>query len=494
MKTRRERLQAAAAGTQNANVVQLRAAEGGPLGSATATLMRRAQALGLFGGRRQLNVALGYPDTISVDDYWKKYERGGIAKRCVEAFPNSTWRGGGELVEDEDPDVETDFEKAFDELNKRLKIWPTFERADIMAGLGEYAIILIGAPGDFAAPLQKLRPEEITYLTPFSQREAKMGDVEQDVKSARFNMPLYYNISVLSNNNAGAVSTKSFDGRVHWTRVIHVCDGALNNPLVGTPRLRAIYNYLEDLDKVVGGGAEASWKRADRGLHVKLDPTASPDKAQLDALKESIEEYTHDLKRVVTTRGVEIESLSSDVANFNPNASTIVELISATLGIPQRILMGSERGELASSNDQSNYDDRVQDRRESFADPNIVRPFVEHLQNLGALPKAEYEVRWPEVDDLNEDQKMKLALDAAKVNQAMGETVLEPNEIRDKILGWESLDHLAVDPELIQQQREKKLQPPTINPEDANEPTDVTVMTAKHMRLLKLKKRRKRNW
>lgn len=477
--TRRQRLQRRLTNATAAPALRLATAD-----SAAVQRQRFANQHNItFKGLRRLNDALGYPEALTPNEYVSRYERGGIAKRIVEALPMSTWRGGGELVEDDDPDTETAFESAFDELNKRLKIWPTFQKADILAGLGEYAGILLGAPGKFDEPLERCRPEDLVYLTPFMQRDLTFGDLESDTSNIRFNMPLFYNLTLRGRKGNNTYT----GGKIHHSRIVLVVDGSLDNPLLGTPRLRAVWNYLEDLDKVVGGGAEAFWKRADRGLHIKLDPEIEPDEAQVAELRESIQEYTHELKRVLTTRGVDVESLGSDVANFSPNAESICALISATIGIPQRILMGSERGELASSTDQSNYDDRVQDRRVSFADPDVVRPFVTRLQELGVLPEAEYEVRWPEIDDLTDDQKMQLALNAARINQAAGETVIEANEIRDRILGFPPLEHLEVDP------NEEPEPPPPGNPaEDANE-TDVTVMSRKRSRLLKLQHNTK-NW
>jgi uncharacterized protein len=442
----------------------------------------RSVGLSTFNGHRDLSGALGYPETLTSFDYVARYERGGIAKRIVEALPMSTWRGGGEVIEDEDPDTETDFEMAFAELNKRLKLWPTFQKADILAGLGEYAAILLFAPGAMSDPLERCKPEELVFVQPIPQVRLTFGKLETDKLSARYNLPLTFSLTLRGGETVD----------VHHTRIIPVVDGSLDNPFIGTPRLRAVWNYLEDLDKVIGGGSEAYWKRADSGLHIKIDPELSVTPDEVKELKQSIDEYTHDLKRVLTTRGVDIQPLGSDVANFNANADALTALISATIGIPQRILMGSERGELASSSDQTNYDDRVQDRRTSFADPDVVRPFIERMMQLGVLPEVEeFEIRWPEIDELNDDQRMKLALDAAKVNQAAGETVIEANEIRDKILGYEPLEHLEVDPDEVEAQR---LLPPApiegevVDPAEDAADTDITVMSAKRQRLVKLKR------
>jgi hypothetical protein len=204
--------------------------------------------------------------------------------------------------------------------------------------------------------------------------------------------------------------------------------------------------------KVVGGGSEAFWKRVDGGKQIKLDPTLPlPTPEQKAELHNQIEEYTHELRRVLTTRGVDIQDLGTGVSSFGDQVSSIMDLIAATTGIPQRILMGSERGELASTTDQSNFDDRVEDRRSDFADPSVVRPFIDRLISLGVLPEpSEYYVRWPEIKNLNAAQRMTLATAAANLNTVAGEVIVTPNEIRDKILGFEPLS-----PEQIAEEQAK---------------------------------------
>jgi len=392
-----------------------------------------------FMGRRDTYRALGYRYVLTSRDYWDRYRRGGIAKRIVETFPKACWRGGGELVEDEDPDTLTQFEQAWTDLDKRLHLWSVFQRADTLTGLGHFAIILMGAPGEFNDPLVTCAPNDLKYLTPFSERDVLIESYEDDKTNERFGHPLYYQILRMPSSMPYSPSMYS---RVHYSRIIHIAEDALDNPLFGPPRLESVWNYLDDLVKVVGGGSEAFWKRVDGGKQLKLDPSLPvPTKEQTDALHLQLEEYTHELRRILTTRGVEIQDLGSSVANFQQQVSSLMDLIAATTGIPQRILMGSERGELASTQDQSNFDDRVMDRRTDFAEPCIVRPFVDRLIALGTLPTPadDYTVRWPEIKNLNDAQRMDMANKAATLNQTQGEVVVTTNEIRDRILGFPPL-------------------------------------------------------
>lgn len=411
----------------------------GPIGvirAAASALVERAawmrQAGVTFDGQRDLYTVLGYKPELRPEDYRARYERGGIAARIVEILPNVTWRGTGELIEDEDPDVSTAFEKEWDELSQRLGVWSIFRRADILAGLGRYSVILLGAPGEMEQPLSNFKAKDLMYLQPFAEEDAQITQFEDDVKNKRYGLPKQYN---LRRTTVSALGRANFSRSVHWTRVIHVADGLLDDQVFGQPRLKRVWNYLDDLDKVAGGGAEAYWKRADQGMQINIAPDTKFTPEDKEDLRDQVEEYMHGLRRVLRTRGVDVSMLGSDVAPLNP-IDPIMGLIATTIGVPQRILEGSERGELASSQDKSNFDDTVTDRRTTYAEPNVVRQFTDRLIEYKALPEPkQYSPRWPEIDDLNDSQKADMAQKWAGLNSAMGDVVVKPNEVRDRVLG-----------------------------------------------------------
>lgn len=73
----------------------------------------------------------------------------------------------------------------------------------------------------------------------------------------------------------------------------------------------------------------------------------------------------------------------------------IIALISGTTGIPQRILIGSEAGQLASEQDRANWAERIEERRALYAEPNILEPLVDVFQDVGLLSKGDIEFVWP---------------------------------------------------------------------------------------------------
>jgi hypothetical protein len=393
-----------------------------------------------FAGKRDLFKALGYDRLLTPAKYRDRYRRNEVANRIVKALPKATWRAGAEIIEDEDPTTETPFEKAFIDLDHRLKIWDKFKRTDILAGIGRYAIILIGAPGALDTPLESASADDIAYLTPYAEEDAMIETFDIDIQSPRFGLPMYYTVKRTSMSNAQALNSAVVGRRVHFTRVHHVADGLLDDNIYGEPRLECVWNRLDDLEKVAGGGAEAFWRRADRGMQFDLDPTLELGEgeeavAEKARIRNQIEEYEHGLRRFLLTHGMKVSELGSDVADFKTSVESIMSLISTGCDIPQRVLMGSEQGKLAAKQDRASWDNRVTDRQNEWAGPCVVRPFVDRLIELGALPSSEdFEVRFSSITTMDDEQRSKIAGEWAGLNSAAGQTVVTGDEIRERVL------------------------------------------------------------
>src|SRR5687767_15984382 len=120
--------------------------------TATSLALQRylwARQVGItFGGKRNVYAVLGYvdPGALTVGHFVEKYERGGVAARIIDVLPNATWRGEMWLEENEDPDVNTPFETAWTDLEKRLGVRSRLHRVDKLSRLSTYAVLLIGAP------------------------------------------------------------------------------------------------------------------------------------------------------------------------------------------------------------------------------------------------------------------------------------------------------------------------------------------------------------
>jgi phage-related protein (TIGR01555 family) len=368
-------------------------------------------------GRRDLYDTFGYPRILTLEDMEAFYKRGGIAKRIIRAYPQATWRDCPMIKDDTTTEDKSEFEKACEDLFERLHINWYMERTDRLANLGEYALLLMGfADGeDLMQPLTEGSENKLLYLTPYKQRHVIIDQLDTDTSSERYGLPLSYTIHKDVSQYGRNTTSKTL--KVHHSRILHVADGVDDNEIYGTPRLQSIFNHLMDLQKVVGGGAETYWLNARPGMSIEADKDANLSTTAIDDLKTQAEEFEHQLRRIFAMQGASVKSLAQAVADPTGNVDAIIKLIAGTEGIPVRILTGSEAGELASSQDENNWNSRIEERRENFATPMMLKPFIEKLIRTGNLPQPkgstadeiEFYVEWPEISALSPKDKAEIA-------------------------------------------------------------------------------------
>lgn len=388
--------------------------------STLSTLLSRAaiaSKLGKqFGGDRDLYDVLGYKSVLTFDHFSAKYERQDIASRIVDAPCQSTWRRTPIVYDNNSKNLDSEFELAFNKLASRLRLFHYLERVDRLSGIGRYGLLLIGIRGrkgqDLRTPLVTGLQDEsdISYLSVYTEGSVDIETWVTDQSSPFFGRPETYRID-LTNSDVGDIANE--DVIVHHTRVLHVAEGVSEDDVYGKPRLQTVYNLLDDLEKVVGGSAEMFWQGAYRGLHIDINPDFQAGDladSELSALNDEIDDFVHGLRRVIRTQGVNVNTLKAQIADPSGVFNVIMDLISGASKIPKRILFGSERGELASSQDEINWNARITERQLQFAEPVILRAFIDKMIAFGVLPRPkndEYKVLWPslfELDDLRKAQ------------------------------------------------------------------------------------------
>lgn len=396
----------------------------------SVSMARAGLARGLgktYNGMRDVYGALGYKDGLAYRDFFDKFRRQDIAKRIITAFPAKTWERVPTITDDQDnSEKDTEFEAGVEDLVKKLKLFQFFTRVDKLSGIGRYSILFLGindtGPNSgkrIVDPVEPNNTNELLFVQPFSEVNAEINTFITDTSNERFGLPASYKlrISTLTNqvsttagqNPARESSSASMDVLCHWSRVIHVAENLLENNVFGTPRLECIYNRLDDLEKTAGGSAEMYWRGAFPGLALEMEPGATIDPKKLN---EEVEEYIHNMRRVLRLKGIKARTLQPNIEDPTGQVKVLLELIAGAIGMPMRILIGSERGELASSQDRTNWDDQIAERREDFATPVIIRETFDRLIELRILPTPvgnEYEVIWPERASLNPEERSKVA-------------------------------------------------------------------------------------
>jgi hypothetical protein len=413
-------------------------------------------------GERNIYKAVGYKTDLTFADYLVQYERQDIAARVVDAPPQATWRRDPEILEDDDKSTETTFEEDILKLATKKKLFKWLERADRISGIGEFGLLFIGV-NDGRKPEEPVDVEsldgidDILYFAVYtgSDTEGASADVhsfEDNPHDERFNLPLLYNVEIRTGKHED--STKSV--KVHWTRVIHIAEGLLEDEVHGEPRLKKVFDRMKDLEKVVAGAAEFYWMNSRMGLHLDVDKDFAMGDLQgnIDAvyedLNDELDEFFHGTRRVMRTRGVAIENIGTAVTDPTDIVEVLLQFVSAKTGIPRRILVGSERGELASTQDEANWNKKVEERQRQHAEPNILRALIDRFIDWGVLKLQEgnklgYKVDWPDLFALSDEAKAELAKNITEaVKNYVGsvglidvQAVLSVDELRET-LGFEA--------------------------------------------------------
>lgn len=413
-------------------------------------------------GERDLLKAFGYARNLRVEHLEALYQRGDIAHRIIKAFPKETWRDRP-VIRDEagDNSEDSEFVKAWEVFEREHKVFSYFERADRLAGIGRYAVLLCGFRDgqNLDQPLTAGK-RELLFLQPYGERNAEISKWVTSEKEERFGLPLLYTLQQSQEQLGQAAATKSLSA--HYSRVVHIVEDPDENDSLGTPRLLAPYNRLKDLEKVAGSSAETFWLNARPGLGLFADKEANISDEEIERMETQAEEFQHQLRRIMVGQGITPTQLAAAIADPKPNAEMLLQLIAGTVGIPMRILVGSERGELASSQDENSWSARIDERREQHATPNIIQPFVELMIATGNLPKpqGEWTTEWPERPTPPKEEaeigEIKARAVAAYANSPDARFVVAPEEFRPMIglepdsehLDFEELEELEEEEEI----------------------------------------------
>ena len=375
-------------------------------------IMSRSQMWSkLLDPRRSIDDECGYPKgTVGAETYQGLYDREPIATRVVELMPKETWQVSPTVYEDEDPDTVTPFERRWQEINDTIRgeeswfqdeegapIWEYLQRADILSGVGQYGVLLLGlddGEDDLTKPVTSAK--DLTFIGVYPESLARIIRLDRDRKSKRYGRPEMYSITF---NDPYTQSPKATIGAlmetrdVHHSRVLHVADNLFSSEVYGIPRQQPVLNPIMDIQKVRGGSAEMYWRGAFPGLSLETHPQLSlmsgGGKVKVDqqGMRDMMEQYFNGLQRYLSLTGYSAKTLSPTVVDPTPQIAAYIEAICIKLGCPVRIFKGSERGELASSQDDAAWNDRLRFRQANYVTPRIIVPFVDKLIRLGVLPK-----------------------------------------------------------------------------------------------------------
>jgi len=447
-----------------------------------------------FGGERELYEVFGYTKTPAYDNYLNIYEREGLGTRIADAPPEETWRLHPILVEGDNKTIDelddpSPMQKDFSALADEHDIWSQIREADVSLAMSKFSILFLGMPGKPEDEVKK--SGKLFYVTSHDEGDAIVDEstISTDPEDPRFGLPERYNITIDAKKNKQVP--------VHYSRVIHIKEGKDRRSfprIYGLPRFQSILNRLFDMEKVIGAGSEAFWLLIRKGMALSakegmtLPQTGTP---EYEALQDEVDEYEHGLRRVMRLVGMDVTELGSQPVDAGGQFNVIVSYIAGATHIPQRILLGSERGELASSQDEYNFSKYIKSRQLNFAEPYILRPLIKRLGELGLMKVPEvYTVHWQDLFQLTDLEQADLATKVAgaisTVSGGAPETVMLP-----RVFAKRYLDYVPTKEEEkeMQDEKDEAAEQTEFPPQgETDEPVDVRELLGKFPGTKKLDK------
>jgi hypothetical protein len=367
--------------------------------------------------------ACKYPTELTTDDYERMYAREGVAAKVVDIWADECWDVCPDVYEDEDITVETEFEKAVEQLHKDHDLWGMCRTADKQAGVGRYGVIYLSfndaatvedlsrppkawpQDADHSVIENSLPPagttipeSKIQFFRVLPEKYAKVLEVETNLLSPRYGRPKKYNLTFAGDNGDAANNTDAATYAVHWTRVIHIADNVDTSPIAGRPRQQRPYNRLIDLLKAYGGSSQGLWNGGFPGTAFETAPGFEDAEIEDEsAVRDQLASFSEGYQRWLFIKGLKANPLNGNLENPAPFIEAYLQNVGLTIGVPWRKLLGSEQGQLASGEDGETWDDRVIARQGGFCTRQIIMPLIRRLIWFGALPlPANVEVEWPE--------------------------------------------------------------------------------------------------
>ena len=393
----------------------------------------------------------GYPDNLTFADYYRLWEREGVAHGAVMRLNEKCWESDPDIIEG-DPEsratAPTRWEKQFKLLAKRLKLWERFREADMRRLVGYYSgiILQIADNKEWDQPVGKVSDKQLVNLIPAWEGQIYVNEWVDDPRSQDFGKPksfTYQEVNVDDGSNQTAQNGRSLT--IHPDRVV-----ILGDIRSGIPFLRAGYNACINLEKIVGGSGESFLKNSSRQLGINFDKEvdlsgiARAHGVDQGELQEIFDEVTKGMNagidQTVITQGATVTPLVANVPDPEPHFGVALQTFAASVRIPTKILVGHLTGERASTEDNKDFNKTGQGRRVNVLSSDIEQ-LIGHLTRLGMLLAVESSVIWDDLTEPTLEEKLANVVKMVDANQKMlatGEIVFSVDEMRE-VAGYDAI-------------------------------------------------------
>jgi hypothetical protein len=411
---------------------------------------------GTFSGgtnsKHNLFYDFGYPayGELVFEHFYNMHRRNGIAKALIEKTASKTWQSIPKLLEMEEAHEETSLEADVRQWFSDIRLWQNLQETDRRSMVGKYAGLIFqladGQPyrepveGQIAGGL-----EGLISVLPAWEGQLEPSSWDMVPTSPTYGMPSMFRFNESSVDPENG-KIRSFE--VHPDRCfIWSKDGTT----WGESKLEPCYNAMMDMEKIRGAGGEGFWKNAKSQPILSASPEVDfnqlaamlgTDLSGLpDALDEVVSKWTKGFDESMLLQGMEASTLSVSLPNPSDFFNVAIQEVAASWPIPQKVLVGMQTGERASTEDAREWAQTNMSRREFLVIPNIM-DIVRRFEAWGIIPEMDWFLSWGNLTAPTIEEKASLADKMASVNQRMfatGDVVFTDNELRE-VMGYDPFD------------------------------------------------------
>lgn len=258
---------------------------------------------------------------------------------------------------------------------------------------------------------QKLK---LLFMRCFDESLVQVVQYEASILSSRFGQPIMYLVTLNDPRQPHTgIGLPLATVRVHWSRVVHLAEVmSESSEIFARPRMGPPFNNILNTDKIYGVSGEGYWRVGFPGMKLTTHPQLGGDvNVDRAGLTDMVADYQQHLTRTLILMGMDAETISGTVSDPTPHINVNIEAICIYLQCPVRVFKGSERGELASAQDDSKWNDILRHRQNIYLTPKVIVPFVNRLIAVGVLPKPKrFKVQWPDLESMGDVQKAQILL------------------------------------------------------------------------------------
>lgn len=418
----------------------------------------------------------GFPDTLDFKAAFQMYRRNGIARAAVDKTAAKTWQTFPYLQEfqrDAGEDLpETAIEKAIRTRFDDLRVWQAFKDCDRRFLVGSYAglILRIADGRRFDEPVGPVSGglDALIEVIPAWEGQLTVDVYDEEQRSPTYGQPLMYQYNE-SNVPTGRKQTRS--ARIHPDRVIIWSE---DGQVGGVARMEAGYNDLITIAKIIGAGGEGFWKNAkgapiielaaDQSLENIAKASGVPLEDFVEKMNEQVSDFQKGFDDVLMGQGMSIKPFQVQLADPLNFFSIALQSFCASWDIPAKVLVGSQTGERASTEDAGGWNETNDGRRTDIAIPGI-NAFIRRLEQFGIIPDNDWYLRWTSLLDGSPQQKIDRAYKMADINMKMkdsGELVFSHDELREVVDYQPRTEEMKEDNELPDDSEDSAVSEPAV--------------------------------